>query len=143
MSVDRRKAINKPSRFRFVVFLEGGLYCCEGHTTGYVELEWAINGAKGALRDVLHEARRKNTTLMPSFGNIQKVLRVYLFNRTYLTVAVPSDATAVDVVENLIPKIKVKGLPTQNLSLYCVENDVGTCEAQKCRFDHACSSLLL
>eukprot|EP00698_Gefionella_okellyi_P002391 TRINITY_DN12244_c0_g1_i1.p1 TRINITY_DN12244_c0_g1~~TRINITY_DN12244_c0_g1_i1.p1 ORF type:complete len:594 (-),score=125.51 TRINITY_DN12244_c0_g1_i1:53-1834(-) len=53
-------------------------------------------------------------------------LRLYLWNRTFVTLAIESSVGAREVVQAAIPKIQVHwtGHPITNLALYAVENDV-------------------
>ena len=53
-------------------------------------------------------------------------MRVYLYNRTFISVAVTEGTTADELMDLLVPKIAAKSHPIERLALYAVENDVGT-----------------
>lgn len=54
------------------------------------------------------------------------MIRVYLSNRTYFTLALPVETTANELLDQLHPKIAAKGHSIEGLNLYVVEDDIGT-----------------
>lgn len=49
-----------------------------------------------------------------------------MYNRTFISIAATSETTVGDLLTVIIPKMAAKSFPTENVTLYAVEDDIGT-----------------